>query len=168
MAWVKHKENRILNLNRITDIGVGQLYNSNGKLEWFIIFRDNNENQCTSRPYISKEECEKDFNYLIESLNNGMSYIDLTNVQQNRIQMTGKYLLDKGFTKQFDETTALTYFYSPDKKISVWLQSPKSSSSYCSVYVVDSNNSFRGSLEFTYVNEFEEFLKLCGISYGEK
>lgn len=82
--------------------------------------------------------------------------------------MTGEYLLGKGFTKQFDETTALTCFYSPNKKISVWLQTPKSSSSYCYVYVVDSNNSFRGSLEFTYVNEFEEFLKLCGVAYGEK
>lgn len=76
MAWVKINENRILNLCRITDIRVDQLYSSNGKLEWFIIFLDNNENQCTSHPYISKEECEKDFNYLIETLTWNIPYIE--------------------------------------------------------------------------------------------
>lgn len=169
MAWVKHKENRILNLNRITDIGVGQLYNSNDKLEWFIIFRDNNENQCTSRPYISKEECEKALSCLIESLSRDVPYIDMTNISQDRIHMTEEYLLSKGFTENKDTTrNFVAELVSSNKQIIV--RQGYTNKLSCNWYVHVDNQSMDtiGSLDFEYIDEFESFLKLCGVSYGEK
>lgn len=81
--------------------------------------------------------------------------------------MTEEYLLDKGFIKDFDETTSLTRFDSPNKKISVWFHPPRIQPPYnCYVHIVDYINNFReirGSLEIAYVDEFESFLKLCGV-----
>lgn len=169
MAWVKINENRILNLRRITDIRVDQLYSSNGKLEWFIIFLDNNENQCTSHPYISKKECEKDFNYLIETLTRNIPYIDIINILQDptdRVHMTKEYLIDKGFSAYKDTVRNFTANYvSSGKLISV--QYGASNRPSCNWHVHIDNNSFAsdsiGSLDFEYVDEFESFLKLCEI-----
>lgn len=81
--------------------------------------------------------------------------------------MTEEYLLDKGFIKDFDETTSLTRFDSPNKKISVWFHPHRIQPPYnCYVHIVDYINNFReirGSLEIAYVDEFESFLKLCGV-----
>ena len=86
--------------------------------------------------------------------------------------MTEEYLLDKGFIKDFDETTSLTRFDSPNKKISVWFHPPRIQPPYnCYVHIVDYINNFReirGSLEIAYVDEFESFLKLCKVDYEEK
>ena len=86
--------------------------------------------------------------------------------------MTEEYLLDKGFIKDFDETTSLTRFDSPNKKISVWFHPHRIQPPYnCYVHIVDYINNFReirGSLEIAYVDEFESFLKLCKVDYEEK
>lgn len=172
MAWVKCKENRILNLNRITDIGVGQLYSSNDKLEWFIIFRDGDENQCPSHPYISKEECEKDFNYLIDALNRGLPYIDITNISQcftNRNHIDTSYLFNKGFIE--DQNTAIAFVakYVSSNKQHIIVKCGVSNRSLCNwnVSVYDQYMNIIGSLDFKYVDEFESFLKLCNVDYGK-
>lgn len=168
MAWIKHNENKILNLCKITNIRVGQLYGSNGKLEWFIIFQDD-ESQCTSHPYISKEECEKALSYLIDALNRGLPYIDMTNISQDRIHMTKEYLLDNGFVESKDTTRIfVAELVSSNKQIIV--RQGCTNKLLCNWYVHVDNQSMDtiGSLDFEYVDEFESFLKLCGVDYGEK
>lgn len=164
MAWIKYNENKILNLCKITNIRVGQLYGSNGKLEWFIIFQDD-ESQCTSHPYISKEECEKALSYLIDALNRGLPYIDMTNISQDRIHMTKEYLLDKGFVTC--QNTIARYVTSNKQYIIV--RHGASDRPSCNWYVHVDNEDLNtiGSLDFEYIDEFESFLKLCGVEYGK-
>lgn len=120
------------------------------------------ENNTTGRQYVWSYDLDgTNFEGKVEILH-----------KATQVPMTEEYLLDKGFIKDFDETTSLTRFDSPNKKISVWFHPPRIQSPYnCYVHIVDYVNNFReirGSLEIAYVDEFEAFLKLCGVDYGEK
>ena len=175
MAWIKYKENCAVNSDRISDISIvsTKVY-PKGNLEWAINFRDCEGYQFTIESFDSKEDCEQVFNYIVEAIGT-KSYIDLAkglpNLNEHTL-MTEEYLLDKGFIKDFDETTSLTRFDSPNKKISVWFHPHRIQPPYnCYVHIVDYINNFReirGSLEIAYVDEFESFLKLCKVDYEEK
>ena len=125
MAWIKYKENCVINSDRILDIGIAvRTVYPKGNPEWSIRFHDGDKNRFLIEPFDSREECENNFKYLIESLSNGMSYIDFANVPQNRIPMNEKYLLGKGFLKEVDEDLALEGFVSPNERIIVGSHRP--------------------------------------------
>lgn len=173
MAWIKYKENCVINSDRILDIGIAvRTVYPKGNSEWSIRFHDGDKNQFLIEPFNSREECEKNFKYLIESLSNGMPYIDMTKVLQNlkgRVPMTEEYLVNKGFVKNFDELLSLEDFVSPNKQITVrnyYTNRPSPYDWY--VHVDNQSMDTIGSLDLAYVDEFESFLKLCGVDYGEK
>lgn len=171
MAWIKYKENCVINSDRILDIGIAvRTVYPKGNPEWLIRFHDGDKNQFLIGPFDSREECENNFKYLIGSLSNGMSYIDFANVPQNRIPMNEKYLLGKGFLKEVDEDLALEGFVTPNERIIVGSHRPYKTFPY-DWFVIVKNQSMNdniGSLDFAYVDQFETFLKLCGVDYEGK
>lgn len=179
MAWIKYKENCVINSDRILDIRIvsTKIY-PKGDLEWAINFRDCEGCQFTIESFASKEECEQRFNYIVETIGT-KSYIDLTEALPNmndrvhlneHIPMTEKYLLDKGFTSCQYTKMGYTEHVSPNKQIIVQHGARVSNRPSCSWYVHVSNvyTDTIGTLDFEYIDEFETFLKLCGVDYGEK
>lgn len=170
MAWIKYKENCAINSDRILDIYIEttKVYPKGDLecyLEWAINFRDCEGYQFTIKTFDSKEDCEQVFNYIVEAIGT-KSYIDLTKVLPNMNEhflMTEEYLLDKGFTKDFVDLLNLEYFVSPNKQISVWRNYPDTPSPYGWSALVHRDDNTRGSLDIAYVDEFETFLKLCGV-----
>ena len=60
-------------------------------------------------------------------------------------------------------------FVSPNKQISVLNYYTNRPSPYdWYVHVDNQSMDTIGSLDLAYVDEFESFLKLCGVDYGEK
>lgn len=170
MAWIKYNEDCVINSDRILDIWItSEEANSKGNLEWVINFRDCRGCQFAIETFNSKEECEKYFNYIIELIDT-KSYIDLTNAKQNRIPMNEEYLLSKGFLKEVDEKLALEGFVTPNERIIVGSHRPYKTFPYDWFVIVkdQSLNDDIGSLDFAYVDQFETFLKICGVDYGEK
>mgnify|MGYP004657038689 CR=1 FL=1 len=100
----------------------------------------------------------------------GRDIYGLTNAQQNRIPMNEEYLLGKGFLKEVDEELALEGFVAPNERIIVGSHRPYKTFPYdWFVIVKDQNmNDDIGSLDFAYVDQFETFLKICGVDYGRK
>jgi len=173
MAWIKYKENCVVNSDRILDIRIisTKVY-PKGNLEWAINFHDCGGYQSTIGSFDSKEDCEQVFNYIVEAIGT-KSYIDLTKGLPNlneHILMTEKYLLDKGFTSCQYTKMGYTEYVSPNKQIIVRHGTGVTNRRSCNWYVHVDNNSFDsiGTLDFEYVDEFETFLKLCGVDYGEK
>lgn len=78
--------------------------------------------------------------------------------------MTEEYLLDKGFAKVFDDLLNLENFVSPNKQITVWHNYTIRQRPYdwC-VHVGNQDLDTIGSLDIAYVDEFETFIKLCGV-----
>ena len=92
------------------------------------------------------------------------------NVPQNRIPMNEEYLLDRGFLKEVDEELALAGFVTPNERIIVGSHRPYKTFPY-DWFVIVKNQSMNdniGSLDFAYVDQFETFLKLCGVDYEGK
>lgn len=173
MAWIKYKENCAIKSDRILDIHIGstKVY-PKGDLEWAINFRDCEGYQFTIKTFDSKEECEQVFNYIVEAIST-KSYIDLTKVLPNmneHILMTEEYLLDKGFTSCQYTKMGYTEYVSPNNQIIVQHGARVSNRPSCSWHVHVSNvyTDTIGTLDFEYLDEFETFLKLCGVDYGEK
>lgn len=171
MAWIKYKENCAINSDRILDIHIGstKVY-PKGDLEWAINFRACEGYQFTIKTFDSKEECEQVFNYIVEAIGT-KSYIDLTKVLPNmneHILMTEEYLLDKGYLK-FQHMDIIEYA-SPNSRIIIYHGFGATNRPSCNWHVHVDNNSFDsiGAMDFEYVDEFETFLKLCGVDYGEK
>ena len=66
MAWIKYKENCVINSDRILDIGIAvRTVYPKGNPEWLIRFHDGDKNQFLIEPFDSREECENNFKYLI-------------------------------------------------------------------------------------------------------
>lgn len=171
MAWIKYKENCVINSDRILDIRIvsTKVY-PKGDLEWAINFRDCEGCQFTIESFVSKEECEQMFNYIIEAIGT-KSYIDMTKVLQNskeRVLMTEEYLLNKGFTKDFNDLLNEESFVSLNNQVTVWRNYDNVPSPYDWYVIINKDDNTRGSLDIAYVDEFESFLKLCGVDYGEK
>lgn len=173
MAWIKYKENCVVNSDRILDIRIisTKVY-PKGNLEWAINFHDCGGYQSTIGTFDSKEDCEQVFNYIVEAIGT-KSYIDLTKGLPNlneHILMTEKYLLDKGFTSCQYTKMGYTEYVSPNKQIIVHHGARVSNKPSCSWHVHVSNvyTDPIGTLDFEYLEEFETFLKLCGVDYGEK
>lgn len=173
MAWIKYKENCVVNSDRILDIRIisTKVY-PKGNLEWAINFHDCGGYQSTIGSFDSKEDCEQVFNYIVEAIGT-KSYIDLTKGLPNlneHILMTEKYLLDKGFTSCQYTKMGYTEYVSPNKQIIVHHGARVSNKPSCSWHVHVSNvyTDPIGTLDFEYLEEFETFLKLCGVDYGEK
>ena len=173
MAWIKYKENCAVNSDRISDISIvsTKVY-PKGNLEWAINFRDCEGYQFTIESFDSKEDCEQVFNYIVEAIGT-KSYIDLTkglpNLNEHTL-MTEEYLLNKGFLKEVDNELALEGFVSPNNRIIVGSHHPLKTFPYDWYVIVkkrDMNDDI-GTLDFAYVDQFETFLKLCGVDYGEK
>lgn len=63
-----------------------------------------------------------------------------------------------------------TEYVSPNNQIIVQHGARVSNRPSCSWYVHVSNvyTDTIGTLDFEYIDEFETFLKLCGVDYGEK
>ena len=82
--------------------------------------------------------------------------------------MTEEYLLDKGYLK-FQHMDIIEYA-SPNSWIIIYHGFGATNRPSCNWHVHVDNNSFDsiGALYFEYVDEFETFLKLCGVDYGEK
>lgn len=179
MAWIKYKENCAINSHMILDICIGstKVY-PKGDLEWAIIFRDCKGYRFTIKTFDSKEDCEQVFNYIVEAIGT-KSYIDLTEALPNmnehvhlneHILMTEEYLLDKGFTSYKFASMGYTEYVSPNNQIIVHHGARVSNKPSCSWHVHVSNVYIDpiGTLDFEYLDEFETFLKLCGVDYGEK
>lgn len=80
--------------------------------------------------------------------------------------MTEEYLLNKGFTKIFNDLLNIEDFVSPNKQIAVWRNYTIRQHPYdWYVHVGNQDLDTIGSLDFAYVDEFETFLKLCGADY---
>lgn len=77
--------------------------------------------------------------------------------------MTEEYLLDKEFTKDFDDLLNEEYFVSPNKQISVWHSYDNVPSPYDWYAIINKDDNTRGSMDIAYVDEFETFLKLCRV-----
>ena len=82
------------------------------------------------------------------------------------VPMTEEYLLSLGYTKseyELDEETKFICFQSPSKRIEVRCDCTNYPEPYIWwAHVDDQNFQTIGSLDFAYVNEFNDFLKLCG------
>lgn len=179
MAWIKYKENCVVNSDRILDIRIisTKVY-PKGNLEWAINFHDCEGYQFTIGTFDSKEDCEQVFNYIVEAIGT-KSYIDLANGLPNlnehvhlneHILMTEEYLLDKGFTSYKFASMGYTEYVSPNSQIIVHHGAKVANKLSCSWHVHVSNvyTDPIGTLDFEYLEEFETFLKLCGVDYGEK
>lgn len=80
--------------------------------------------------------------------------------------MTEEYLLNKGFTKIFNDLLNIEDFVSPNKQIAAWRNYTIRQHPYdWYVHVGNQDLDTIGSLDFAYVDEFESFLKLCGADY---
>lgn len=83
--------------------------------------------------------------------------------------MTEEYLLDKGFTKVFDDILNIENFVSSNKQIIVWNNYTIRQHPYdWYVHMGNQDMDTIGSLNFAYVDEFETFLKLCGVENYDK
>lgn len=82
--------------------------------------------------------------------------------------MTEEYLLNKGFTKVFNVLLNIDNFVSPNKQITVWNNYIVRQHPYdWYVHVSNQNMDNIGLLDFVYVDQFETFLKFCGIENYE-
>lgn len=102
----------------------------------------------------------------------GTRYEDETEVLRQatpeRQLMTEKYLLDKGFIKDFNDLLNEEYFVGPNNQVTVWRNYDNVPSPYDWYVIINKDDKTRGSLDIAHVDEFETFLKLCGVDYGEK
>lgn len=181
MAWVEFRKGKLIDSDKFSYIGVieetGTVDDTEDDGEYCIRFVCDGRNYSTES-YGSREKCEIAFRYLRYALKLGVSNIDMTSVPQlvdetsvpqDRIPMTEEYLLNKGFTKDIDELLEVEEFFSPNNQIMVRHHDTNRLSPY-NWYVHVDNQSMDtiGSLDFAYVDQFEAFLKLCGVDYGEK
>lgn len=77
--------------------------------------------------------------------------------------MTEEYLLNKGFTKDFDDLLNCEYFVDPNNQVTVWRNYDNVPSPYDWYVIINKDDNTRGSLDIAYVDEFETFLKLCRV-----
>lgn len=77
--------------------------------------------------------------------------------------LTKEYLLKKGFLREFDELLNLENFVSPNKQITVWRNRDNAPSLYGWYAIINKDGHTRGTLDLAYVDQFETFLKLCGV-----
>lgn len=77
--------------------------------------------------------------------------------------MTEKYLLDKGFIKDFNDLLNEEYFVGPNNQVTVWRNYDDVPSPYDWYVIINKDDNTRGSLDIAYVDEFETFLKLCRV-----
>lgn len=77
--------------------------------------------------------------------------------------MTEEYLLDKGFTKDFNDLLNEEYFVGPNNQVTVWRNYNNVPSPYDWYVIINNDDKTRGSLDIAYVDEFETFLKLCRV-----
>ena len=175
MAWVEFRKGKLINSDKFSYVAVIEETctdddDDNG--EYYIRFVCDGKKYSTES-YSSKEDCEIAFRYLQHALKIGESNIDITSVSQlvnmtsiseERVPMTEEYLLNKGFTKDFDELLEVEEFFSPNKQIMVRHHDTNRLPPY-NWYVHVDNQSMDtiGSLDFAYVDEFETFIKLCGV-----
>lgn len=78
--------------------------------------------------------------------------------------MTEEYLLGKGFTKEFDDLLNCEYFASPNEQITMWRNDHTNvPSPYEWFALINKGDNTRASMDIAYVDEFETFIKLCGV-----
>lgn len=77
--------------------------------------------------------------------------------------MTEKYLLDKGFIKDFNDLLNEEYFVGLNNQVTVWRNYDNVPSPYDWYVIINKDDKTRGSLDIAYVDEFETFLKLCRV-----
>lgn len=77
--------------------------------------------------------------------------------------MTEEYLLDKGFTKDFNDLLNEENFVGPNNQVTVWRNYDNVPSPYDWYVIINKDDNTRGSLDIAYVDEFETFLKLCRV-----
>lgn len=78
--------------------------------------------------------------------------------------MTEEYLLNKGFTKDFDDLLNCEYFVGPNEQITMWRNDYTNvPSPYGWFALIDKGDNTRGSMDIAYVDEFERFIKLCRV-----
>ena len=87
----------------------------------------------------------------------------LHKVTIERQLMTEKYLLDKGFIKDFNDLLNEEYFVGPNNQVTVWRNYDDVPSPYDWYVIINKDDNTRGSLDIAYVDEFETFLKLCRV-----
>lgn len=181
MAWVEFRKGKLIDSDKFSYIGVIEetvtVDDTEDDGEYCIRFVCDGRNYSTES-YGSREKCEIAFRYLRYALKLGVPNIDMTSVPQlvdetsvpqDRIPMTEEYLLSKGFQKEIDEELGLEGFVTPDERIIVGSQHPYKILPYdWNVIVKNWDMNDIGSLDFAYVDQFEAFLKLCGVDYGEK
>jgi hypothetical protein len=76
MAWLKYSDKGIVNLDKIVNIHVREA----DTYRWAIYLHDDGNNTYRSKIYSSWDECMKDFNVLMEYLEDGAQFIDMTNL----------------------------------------------------------------------------------------
>lgn len=82
--------------------------------------------------------------------------------------MYEEYLLTKGFIKKFDDILNIERFVSLNKRITVWNDYTVRQHPYdWYVHVSSPDMDTVGILDFAYIDEFETFLKFCGIENYE-
>lgn len=78
--------------------------------------------------------------------------------------MTEEYLLGKGFTKDFDDLLNCEYFAGPNEQITMWRNDYTNvPSPYGWFALINKGDNTRASMDIAYVDEFETFIKLCGV-----
>lgn len=82
--------------------------------------------------------------------------------------MTEEYLLGKGFTKDFNDLLNEEYFVGSNNQVTVWRNYDNVPSPYDWYAIINKDDNTRGAMDIAYVDEFETFLKLCRVDYGEK
>lgn len=77
MTWVKYTKRGLINLDRITEIRVKKIHDTENSYVWIIHLYDGRDNYLLER-YTSFEECMRAFEYLVKCLESGKQYIDIT------------------------------------------------------------------------------------------
>jgi len=60
------------------------------------------------------------------------------------------------------------YFVGPNNQVTVWRNYDNVPSPYDWYAIINKDDNTRGSMDIAYIDEFETFLKLCRVDYGEK
>lgn len=106
--------------------------------------------------------------YNLDGTNSAGEVVILHKVIPERQLMTEEYLLNKGFIKVFNVLLNIDDFVSPNKQITVWNNYTVRQHPYdWYVHVSNQNMDNIGLLDFAYVDQFETFLKFCGIENYE-